>query len=252
MADLERWKGKIALVTGGTSGIGEEMARDLAGIGMKVAVTGRRADRLEALVGEVKAAGGEMLALPGDMREEADILSFFTAIRDAWGPLDVLVNNAGMGKMSTLADGKTEDWRETLDVNVLAVSICLREALKDMEGKEDAQIINISTIYAYRPQVPNFPYYQASKFAVQAMTGTLRAELQAKGSKIKVAMISPGMTATEFRGVATGGKLVYEDYFKDFHPLMPADVCQAALYILATPAYVQVQDVLLSPIGQGL
>ncbi|MEE8433762.1 MAG: SDR family NAD(P)-dependent oxidoreductase [bacterium] len=252
MADLERWKGKIALVTGGTSGIGEEIARNLSGIGMKVAVTGRRADRLEALAHELKAAGGEILPLPGDMRKEEDILSFFPAIRDAWGTVDVLVNNAGMGKMSTLAEGKTEDWRETLDVNVLAVSISIREALKEMEGKEDAQIINISTIYAYRPQVPNFPYYQASKFAVQAMTGTLRAELHAKGSKIKVAMISPGMTATEFRGVASGGKLVYEDYFKDFHPLMPADVCQAALYILSTPSYVQVQDVLLSPMGQGL
>jgi len=252
MSDIERWKGKIALVTGASSGIGDTLARELARLGMKVAVTARRKERLDALVDEMKKEGCEMLALAGDMRKEEDILSFFSAIHDAWGTVDVLVNNAGMGMMSTLENGKTEEWRETLDVNVLAVSIGMREALKDMEGKEDAQIINISTIYAYRPQVPNFPYYQASKFAVQAMSGTLRAELHAKGSKARVAMISPGMTATEFRGRASGGKLVYDDYFKDFHPLLPQDVAQAALYILATPSYVQVHDVQLSPMGQGL
>ena len=78
MAELERWKGKIALVTGATSGIGEELARRLSGIGMKVAVTGRRAGRLEALAKELKDAGGEILPLPGDMSKEEDILSFFS------------------------------------------------------------------------------------------------------------------------------------------------------------------------------
>ncbi len=217
-----------------------------------MAVAARRKERLDALVEEMTGAGCEMLALAGDMRSEQDIRALFPAIHAAWGTVDVLVNNAGTGRMSTLHDGEAEDWRATLEVNVLAVSIAMQEALKDMEGKEDAQIINISTIYAYRPQVPNFPYYQASKFAVQAMTGTVRAELHAKGSKVRVAMISPGLTATEFRAQATGGRLTYEDYFKDFHPLLPGDVAEAARYILSTPAYVQVHDVLLSPMGQGL
>lgn len=252
MEGLERWEGKVALVTGASSGIGDAVARELAGIKMKVAVTARRAERLEALVSEMKTEGGEMLALTGDMRKEEDILALFPAIHETWGSIDVLVNNAGTGMMNTLEAGATEDWRETLDVNVLAVSTCMREALKDMNGKEDAQIINISTIYAHRLQVPNFSYYQASKFAVLAMSGTLRAELHAQGSKVRVGMISPGMTATEFRVRASRGAVPYEAYFKDFHPLLPQDVADAVRYMLSTPSYVQVQDILLSPMGQGL
>ena len=252
MEGLERWKGKIALVTGASSGIGEAIARALAGIGMKVAVTARRSERLKALVSELEGGGSSLMALSGDMGKEKDILALFPAIHQQWGTVDVLVNNAGTGQMNTLEGGTTAQWQETMDVNVIGFSICLREALKDMEGKEDAQVINISSVYAHRPQVPNFSYYQASKFAVLALSGTLRAELHAKGSKTRVAMISPGMTATEFRERATDGKFPYDSYFKEFHPLLPEDIAQSALYLLSTPRHVNVQDIVLSPLGQGL
>ncbi|HKJ00153.1 MAG TPA: SDR family NAD(P)-dependent oxidoreductase [bacterium] len=252
MSALDRWRGKVALVTGASSGIGEAIAHALAGAGLKVVVAARRAERLTRVVEAIAQQGGEAVAIPADMGNEASIRALFAAVRERWGGLDVAVNNAGTGAMAAFSEGDAASWRAILDVNVLGVSLCVQEALKAMAGKAEGQIVNLSSIYAHRPQVPNFSYYQASKFAVKALTDTLRAELHAAKSPVRVAMVSPGLTATEFREKATDGKFSYESYFKDFHPLLPEDVAQAVLYILSTPPYVQVHDVLLSPMGQGL
>ncbi|MBF0279755.1 MAG: SDR family NAD(P)-dependent oxidoreductase [SAR324 cluster bacterium] len=252
MKGLERWKGKVALVTGASSGMGKAIACDLADNGMKVVVTARRKERLDELIASLQSQGSTVMALAGDVGKEQDIQNIFSSIRREWGSVDVLVNNAGMGIMNSLENGSTEQWRQTLDVNVMGLSICMREALKDMEGKDDAQIINIGSFYAHLAQVPNFAYYQAAKMAVIGITNSQRAELKAKSSKVKLAMISPGMTATEFREQATGGKIPYEAYFKEFQPLMPEDISQAALYILSTPAHVQVHDILMTPQAMGL
>jgi len=252
MTGAERWHGKVALVTGASSGIGEAIARALGGAGLKVAVAARRAERLATLERELQAQGASAMAVPCDVEDEAQVARMFDAVRKQWGPLDVLVNNAGTGPMATFAEGTTEQLRETLAVNVLGYAVCMRRALKEMEAKEEALILNIVSIYARREQVPNFSFYQASKYAVLALTNTVRAELHTQRSSIRLAMISPGMTATEFREQATGGRLKRETYFKDFHPLLPEDIAQAAMYILSTPPYVQVHDILLSPMGQGL
>jgi NADP+-dependent farnesol dehydrogenase len=252
MNGLARWKGRVALVTGASSGIGAAVAQALAGAGLRVALTARRGERLEALAEQLRKEGAQVLAVSGDMAREADILHVFGAVRQAWGTLDVLVNNAGTATMQPFADGSAESWRQMLDVNVLGLSICTREALKAMEGKDDALIVNIASIYAHLSQAPNFACYQATKMAVVGMTRTLRAELKAKGSKVRLGMISPGLTATEFREHASGGKFSYDSYFKDFQPLLPEDIAQAALYMLSAAPHVQVNDIQLTPLGLGL
>jgi len=252
MNGLERWKGKVALVTGASSGIGVAIAKALAGAGLKDAVSARRQKRLESLAGELRGTDAEVQAVPSDMAQEADIAQVFAAVREAWGSVDVLVNNAGTATMEAFDGGNAEHWRQMLDVNVLGLSICAREALKDMEGKADAHIINIASIYAHLSQAPNFAYYQATKMAVVGITRTLRAELKAKGSKVRLGLISPGLTATEFREQASGGKFTYDSYFKDFQPLMPEDIAQAALYMLSTAPHVQVNDIQLTPLALGL
>jgi NADP-dependent 3-hydroxy acid dehydrogenase YdfG len=128
----------------------------------------------------------------------------------------------------------------------------VREALRRMQAKDEAQIVNLSSIDAHREQVPDFACYQASKSAMRAMTGTLRAELATKGTRIRVGMICPSMVVTEFRGRASGGTFGYDPYFEKHQPLMPADIADAVPYMLSTPPPVQVQDILLSPLGQGL
>ena len=255
MEGLKRWRGRIALVTGASGGIGEAIARALAGIGMKVAIAARRRERLEALAAELGKGGAQVLVCAGDVGKEADVLAIFAAIQNQWGAADVLVNNAGTGMMSTLEAGQWQDWQDTLNINVIAPALCVREALRGMHAKDEAQIINLSSIYGHRDQVPNFSFYQASKFAVRALTDTLRAELAAKSKNrtaIRVGMISPGLVATEFRERATQGAFTYESYFEKYPPLLPSDIADAALYMLSTPPHVQVQDILITPLGQAL
>jgi 17beta-estradiol 17-dehydrogenase / 3beta-hydroxysteroid 3-dehydrogenase len=252
MEGLQRWRGRIALVTGASGGIGEGIARALAGIGMKVVIVARRRERLDALAAELGKNGAQMMVCAGDVGNESEVLAMFDAVNKQWGAIDVLVNNAGTGMMSKLEEGQWQDWRDTLNINVAAPALFVREALRGMYAKGEAQIINLSSIYGHRDQVPNFSFYQASKFAVRALTDTLRAELAAKGAKVRVGMISPGLVATEFRERASEGKFKYESYFEKYKPLLPSDIADAVLYMLSTPPHVQVQDILLSPMGQGL
>lgn len=254
MEGLKRWRGRIALVTGASGGIGEGIARALAGIGMKVAIMARRRERLDAIAADLTRRGTQVMVCAGDISRECDVLDVFEAITTKWDALDVLVNNAGTGMMSTVENGKFADWCDTLNVNVASAALCVREALRGMHAKDEAQIINLASIYGHRDQVPNFSFYQASKFAVRALTNTLRAELAAKpgGTRVRVGMISPGLTATEFRERASEGAFKYESYFDKYPPLLPADIADAVLYMLSTPPHVQVQDILLSPMGQGL
>jgi NADP-dependent 3-hydroxy acid dehydrogenase YdfG len=193
---------------------------------------------------ELSSSDAKVLACAVDLGNEADVLAMFATIKRQWGDVDVLVNNAGTGMMSTLENGQWQDWCDTLNINVAAPALCVREALRGMHAKEEAQIINLSSIYSHRDQVPNF--------AVRALTDTLRAELAAKGTRVRVGMISPGLVATEFRERATHGAFKYESYFEKYKPLLPSDIADAALYMLSTPPHVQVQDILITPMGQAL
>ena len=250
---LARWRGRTALVTGASSGIGAAIARELAvGLGMRVAAVARRKARLDALASAVVAAGGELVPVVADVSDTADIDAAFAEARKHLGGVDLLVNNAGVANMAEIMDGKPADWSQSLDINVVAPAYCAQLALTDMGEREDTQIINISSVYAHRDQVPNFALYQASKAAVRALTNTLRAEIANRQLPVRVGMISPGMVATEFRAQATDGRIAYESYFEHYEPLLPEDIVDAVMYMLSTRPHIQVQDILLSPLGQGL
>lgn len=250
MEGAERWQGKVALVTGATTGIGEAMAHALGALGMKVAVAGRRKERLDKVVADLKAEGVAGLAVPVDLRSEADILRMFADIHKAWGPLDVLINNAGLGYNGTIEGGATADWKEVVDVNILAFSICIREALKDLVDKQDAGIVNISSIAGHRvpPGARGNTFYAASKHAVKAITDGLRFELVARKSKIKMGMISPGMVKTEFHARSTRGE--GKDAYSQYRVLDPQDVAQAAVFMLTTPRHVQIHDIVIRTVEQ--
>lgn len=252
MEGLKRWRGRVAMVTGASSGIGEAIARGFAGAGLKTVITARRKDRLDALVKELTAQGGEVLAVQADMSKAPDIKAAFAAAQKTWGTVDVLVNNAGHGSRRPISEVSAELWKETLDVNVYGLAVATQEALCIMKDKEEAQIINIGSIYGHQNRVPLFAMYAASKHAVNAFTNTLRTELQAEKSKIRVGVISPGMVATEMRGKLTNGEMSYESYWDLFHPLLPQDIADAALYMLSTPPYAEVHDVMIGPMGQAL
>jgi len=135
-----------------------------------------------------------------------------------------------------------------LDTNVLAVAICCQEALKDMEGKADAAIVNISSLAGHRVVANRgADFYAATKFAVRAMTDGLRFELSSRQSPVKIGMISPGVVATDFEGRAKRGQ---DRAHLPYEPLTPEDISSVALYMLGTPRHVQIHDVLIRPVGQ--
>jgi NADP-dependent 3-hydroxy acid dehydrogenase YdfG len=185
-----------------------------------------------------------------DLRSEEDILRMFSDVHEKCGSLDVLINNAGLAYNGTIADAPTADWKEVLDVNVLALSICMREALKDMIDKQDAAIINISSLAGHRvPPGNRSTFYSASKHAVRAITEGTRAELVARNSKIKLGMISPGMVKTEFQARSKRAENKSE-YVAQFRVLDPEDIAQAAVFILSTPRHVQIHDIVIRPVEQ--
>jgi 17beta-estradiol 17-dehydrogenase / 3beta-hydroxysteroid 3-dehydrogenase len=242
--------GQVALVTGASSGIGAAIARRLAAAGSRVAVCARRRDRLQALADSLRAQGADVLAQPADLRQEADILAIFGAIRQQWGGVDLLINNAGLGKKAPLMTGDTDAWREMLEVNVLALCICTREAIQDMQARGDrGHIVHISSLSGHR--VPSISgLYSGTKFAVRSLTEGLRQELRSAGSMIRVSSISPGYVQTEFaENYHQSAEKAAETYSR-FPVLQPTDIAEAVYYVLSQPDYVQVHDILLRPTQQ--
>ena len=251
MDGIERWQGRVALVTGASSGIGEGMARALGGAGMKVALAARRQDRLEALADELDGAAATLVQ-PCDVTDPAAVDVLFERVQAEWGAIDLVMNNAGAGWSEPIYDAEPAHLQQIFETNVTGFAYVLRGALRRLRDRPDSLIVNLSSIFAHYPQVPGWTAYHASKAAVKALCDTARREAFEAGGRTRIAMISPGIVATEFREKSSGGARSYDSYFSDFPPLTPADIADAVLYMMATPPHVVVQDILLAPIGQGL
>jgi NADP-dependent 3-hydroxy acid dehydrogenase YdfG len=247
MADLA---GQVALITGASSGIGVAIAQRLAQRGCRVALCARRGDRLAAVAEALRQGGAEVIAQPTDLRQEADILRLFDHIRQTWGGVDILVNNAGLGHNAPLMTGATEAWREMLEVNVLALCICTREALSDMQARGDrGHIVHISSLSGHR--VPSISgLYSGTKFAVRSLTEGLRQELRAAGSAIRISSVSPGYVETEFAEKYHQDAARAAATYSRFPVLTPDDIANAVDYLLSQPPHVQVHDILLRPTQQ--
>jgi NADP-dependent 3-hydroxy acid dehydrogenase YdfG len=251
MQDMTRWKGRTAIVTGASSGIGRAVALNLSRHGMRVTVAARRADRLAELAGEIERAGGEVLAAPADMRDEGQILDLFGRTRARFGGVDVLVNNAGLGRKAPLLSSATEPWREMLEVNVLALCICTREAVKDMQARgAEGHVIHISSMAGHRIP-PNSGVYAATKHGVRALTEALRMELHDAKSAVRVTSISPGYVETGFAAIFHGSEEVGRQTYQRLKVLQAEDIAEAVVYALSQPAHVQVHDILLRPREQA-
>jgi NADP-dependent 3-hydroxy acid dehydrogenase YdfG len=243
--------GRSALVTGASSGIGSATARALAAAGAAVTLAARRRDRLDALAAELAATGARVAVQPADMRHEEDILRVFAVARERFGGVDVLVNNAGLGRSAPLGSAPTELWREMLEVNVLGLCIATRAAIQDMDRRGvPGHVVHVASMAAHRVPSADSGLYAATKFAVRALTEALRQELRARKSPIRVTEVSPGYVLTEFASVFSGVPGADAEIDKRFKILEPADVAEAVLWIVTRPPHVEVHDILLRPTGQ--
>lgn len=195
--------GRTIIITGASAGIGRATAVTLAQAGANVVLTARRADRLAELAAELAAAPGHCLVVPGDISQEGFAAHLVAQTMAAFGRVDVLVNNAGLGHRSPLLDLAPTDARTILDVNLLGVLYAVQAVVPPMQQMGGGQIINVSSIVGQRP-LPLSGVYCASKTALNFFSRTLRFEL--RPSHITVTLVYPGLTATEFAQSRFGDK----------------------------------------------
>lgn len=188
-------QGSRAIVTGASSGIGHALALELASAGARLVAAGRRADRLAQLADAIASSGGEVRTMVGDITDPGHRNQLVEAARTAYGGLDVLVNNAGMGAFGRFDQADAQRLRLVMEVNFFALAEMTRTALPLLKQGRQPLIVNISSVLGHRA-VPRSLEYCASKFAVQGLSESLRVELKPLG--IDVLVVCPGLTRTEF------------------------------------------------------
>ena len=192
---MNRLKDKTAIVTGGSRGIGEAIARRLAEEGAKVAVCASRSlDRARAVAEGIESRGGNALALQADVSNPADVTGLVKTVLDRWGGLDVLVNNAGIARDGLLMRLKPGDWDAVLDVNLKGAFLCMQAAVRPMMRARSGRIINISSVTGLMGN-PGQAAYTAAKSGLIGLTKTAAKELASRG--ITANVVAPGYIPTE-------------------------------------------------------
>ena len=248
--EQHQWKSTVALITGGTAGIGRTLVDQLASLGCTVVTCGRDTTAVNALNERIQAQGWRGFARQVDLRSEKAILSLFGEIRSRYGGVNVLVNNAGLGHEAPLTHGDTSLWREMLDVNVLALCICTREAITDMRADGDrGHIIHISSMAGHR-NPGGSGVYSATKFAVRSLTEGLRRELRAAKSQIRIGSVSPGYVETRFAARYSKSEEAAREVYSSMDVIQPEDVANTVTFMLSQPNHVQIHDILMRPTEQ--
>jgi NADP-dependent 3-hydroxy acid dehydrogenase YdfG len=186
---------RVAVVTGASAGIGAAVARALAADGARVVLAARRSDRLATVAGAIVAGGGTAEAVPTDLRDPGQVEALLDQTAARHGRVDALVNNAGVGHVRTVAEGRLEEWREVFDTNVLGTFVACRAALRHMLPAGRGDIVNVTSASAYGAW-PYMAAYSASKAAVHTLSQALRAEVAGQG--VRVMTIEIHNVASEF------------------------------------------------------
>jgi len=242
--------GKVALVTGASSGIGEATALALAGEGAAVALAARRADRLEALRDKLAADGAKVTTLELDVTSEAACRSAVDQTREQLGGLDIVINNAGVMLLGPILDADTEDWRRMINTNVLGLMYVAHAALPHLVAQGSGEIVNVSSV-AGRVARLGSGAYNASKWAVNAFSESLRQEVTERG--VRVTLIEPGAVATELTDHITHeeARRQSKEWTQSIRILAPDDIARAIVYVVTQPPHVAINEVLIRPTEQA-
>lgn len=243
-------QGKIALVTGASSGIGAATARKLAAAGAKVGLAARRVDRLEALVAQIESAGGTAQAVRMDVVDRASVDAGVGALVEHFGGLDIVFNNAGLMPLSDVDALKVDEWHRMVDVNVKGLLNSTAATLPHLIARGGGHIVNTSSI-AGRKVFPGLAVYCATKHAVSAFTEGLRLEV-GKKHRIRVTSIQPGAVDTElFTHISDGG---YREQMEGLREQMAflsgEDIADTVLFALQAPPHVDVAELFVLPTDQ--
>ena len=241
-------EGKVIVITGASSGLGEAAARLLSSQGAILVMGARRRDRIEALASEFAAAGKKAMAVATDVTRAEQVKALTDAAADRFGRIDVMINNAGLMPNSPIERLKVEDWERMIDVNIKGVLYGIAAALPHFQRQKDGHFVNVSSVAGHKVR-PGSAVYSATKHAVRVISEGLRQEV--KPWNIRTTIISPGAVQSELPDSITddatrqGAQQMYERI------AIPADAfARAVAFALSQPADVDINEILFRPTAQ--
>lgn len=244
----ENIRGKVVVITGASSGLGEATARLLSARGATVALGARRIDRLTKLADELTANGGKALAVTVDVTDRDQVKQFVDTAVQKFGRIDVIINNAGLMPQSLLEHLKIDEWDQMIDVNIKGVLYGIAAVLPHMIRQKAGHIINVSSVAGHRVG-PGSSVYAATKFAVRALSEGLRQEV--KPYNLRTTVISPGAVATELPNTVTDPSAA--ERIRKFYQqvAIPADsFARAVAFAMEQPDDVDINEILFRPTRQ--
>lgn len=239
---------KVIIITGASSGLGEATARLLARSGARLVLGARRLDRLETLVEQITAEGGQAIAVKTDVTRREDLQALAAAGVEKFGRIDVLINNAGTMPLAPIAKLKIDEWDHMIDVNIKGVLYGVAAVLPHFEAQDSGHIINISSVAGIKVFSPIGSVYSATKFAVRAIAEGLRSEI---GHNVRSTIISPGAVASELKHHTsdTETSAAVHDFYQANE--IPAQaVARAIAYAIEQPEDVDINEIVLRPTVQ--
>lgn len=236
--------GRVVVITGASSGIGAATARTLVGLGCKVTLAARSADKLHALVKEL---GPNAIDVPTDLSNAADVTNMVTGTITQFGRIDVLFANAGLYVPGLVEEGDPNAWAKLIEVNVTGVFRCIHAVLPHMIAQHSGDILVTSSI-AGVTEMRGEPIYSASKYALQTFVHTFRRQIASKG--IRVGSIAPGTVANELWGYTDPAEI--DKQIMQRTAIRSEDVAQVVVFMLSQPAHITIRDVVILPQNQDI
>lgn len=240
--------GKVVVITGASSGLGEATARYLAARGAKVALAARRTDKLEAVAQDICSQGGEAQAYTVDVTKKEDVNALVQDVLKEFGRLDVMINNAGLMPLAPMSDCRTDEWDQMVDVNVKGVLYGIAAALPVFMKQKSGQFVNLSSVAGIKVFAPGGTVYSGTKYAVRAISDGLRQEMSPHN--IRVTTIEPGAVDSELKYSTQEpeARKAVLDFYKN---AIPADaVARAVAYAIEQPEEVDINEIVLRPTTQ--
>lgn len=238
---------KVIVITGASSGLGEATARFLAKKGAKVELGARRTEKLEAIVHDIRAEGGQAEFIGMDITKPQEVQALIEKALSAFGQIDVLVNNAGLMSIAPLSELKVDEWDRMIDINIKGVLYGIAATLPVFQKQNFGHFINLASVAGIKVFSPGGTVYSGTKFAVRAISEGLRHEV---GGTIRTTTIEPGAIESELKFGSSHKES--SEFVTDFYKqAIPADsVARAIAYAIEQPADVDINEIVLRPTSQ--
>ncbi|MFG6121189.1 MULTISPECIES: SDR family oxidoreductase [Thalassobacillus] len=241
-------KNKTAIVTGASSGIGQAIAMHLADAGANIVLAARRKERMDAIALKIQQKHSvHIKVVETDVTKQEDVEKLVAEAKEAFGSVDIFVNNAGVMLLSFLKNDHVDEWEQMVDVNIKGVLFGVHASLPTMLEQGSGHIINVSSVAGHEV-FPASSVYSATKFAVRALSMGMEKELSKSG--VRVTNISPGAVSTELTDHITDEEVKENFKNRKTEPLEPEDIARAVTYAVSQPDYVNVNEVVVRP-SQG-